>query len=248
MAVKEYDKGWFAGRALVQSSGKLGGVRNVFVKLKGISNELVFPTFGGQVKNPFKGAGKMYAGDLAEFRTDDNGKNPVIYLLKTYEVASGAGTTLNIYRDGYRHRPFVGDILTVAPDEVGGTGTALTVVNVAPTKETIEGKETKIWKLTLSTAATVTKGDVLVECDTDGMMLVKNINAVLPCDYDFMFAPNTGEEEESTEEEMSARYFLTPALGGLMYTHQMSPMPECVKKLNTAKVNGWFKIGSWGNF
>lgn len=252
MAVKEYNKGWFAGRALVQSSGRLGGVRNVFVKLKGISNELVFPTFGGQVKNPFKGAGKAYAGDLVEYRTDDKGVNPEIYLLKTYEVASSTTTTISIYRDGFRHRPFAGDILTVAPDEIGGTGTALTVVSVTPTRETIDGVETKVWKLTLSTTATTepaTKGDILVECDADGVMLVKNINAVLPCDYDFMFAPNTGaEEEEDTDGETSARYFLAPALGGLMYTHKMSPMPACVKALNKSEVNGWFKIGSWGNF
>lgn len=41
--------GAFRGRKLVQTSGEIGGARAVFVKIKGIKNELVYPTFGGKV-------------------------------------------------------------------------------------------------------------------------------------------------------------------------------------------------------
>lgn len=244
MAEKIFSNGYFAGRTLVQQRGEFGGFRNVFVKLGGKKNELVFPTFGGQVKNPFKGAAKAFAGDLVEFRTDDKGVNPVIYLLKTYEVVSTVGSVVNIKRDGYRHIPFVGDILTIAPDEIGGKGEAMTIVGVSTTKVGADD----VWAVTLTAAPTTApvKGNILVECDAAGKMLVQNVNAVLPCDYDFVFDPNVGT---STNDDFDkARYLLTPALGGLMYVHKMSPMPACVLAKNTSEVNGWFKLGAWGGF
>ena len=52
-------------------------------------------------------------------------------------------------------------------------------------------------------------------------------------------APATGDEDYD-----GARYFYTPALGGLMYESKMSPVPEFAKKFNKCDVNGWFKIQS----
>ena len=46
--------GVFRGRKTIQKSGSIGGSRAVFVKLQGNKNELVYPTFGGFLKNPFK--------------------------------------------------------------------------------------------------------------------------------------------------------------------------------------------------
>ena len=54
--------GFFRGTTLMQTSGNIGGARSVFVKLKGIKNDLVYPTFGGMLMNPPKGNGfKFYA-------------------------------------------------------------------------------------------------------------------------------------------------------------------------------------------
>ena len=50
-------------------------------------------------------------------------------------------------------------------------------------------------------------------------------------------APATDDEDFD-----NARYSFTPALGGLMYTNKMSPLPACVKALNKSDVNGWFKV------
>lgn len=236
-----YDwNGYFAGRARIQQSSKLGGSRNVFVKLQGEKNELVFPTFGGRVMNPFKGRAKLYAGDLVEFRTDDHGVKPQLFILKTYEVVSATGTTVNIVRDGYHHIPFVGDFLMVAPDEIGGTGTAVTVTAVAKKKV---GND-DVWELTTSAALTAKKGDVLVEGEANGstQMLVKNINAVCPCDYDFRFEQVADPTANDVDWD-AADYDFAPALGGRMYLWKMSPMPACVKALNQSKVNGWFLIG-----
>lgn len=241
-------RGNFFGRTLVQQRGEIGGARDVFVKLSGLKNDLIFPTFGGRVKNPFKGAAKIYAGDLIEYRTNDKGVKPEIYLLKTYQVAKATSdTTIQIVRDGYKHIPFVGDVLMKAPDAIGGTGAAYTVTAVTTSDKGGDGGNEKVWILTVKTAlGELTKGDILVEAESEsasGKMLVKNINAVAPYDYDFLYENVSNPSDEENEFD-KARYFMTPALGGLMYKWKMSPVPACVEKdCNEVKVNGWFGFG-----
>ena len=232
----ETQYGVFRGRKLVQTSGNIGGQKSVFVKIKGIKNELVYPTFGGKVMNAPKGQGfKMFAGDLVWFKTDDNGVKPEVYFLKTYLVESVSGSVVNIVRDGYKHKPFVGDKLGVAPEEVGGEMTAATINKIVETKV----GNVDVWACTMSSAVSAVKGDVLVEADEENKMLVKAINAVMDCDADML-----DEASTSADDFDGARYYYTPALGGIMYTHKMSPVPACVKKLNQSKINGWFQIQS----
>ena len=233
--------GVLLGRTLIQQRGEIGGARSVFVKLQGKDNQLVFPTFGGKVMNPFKGAAKIYAGDLIEYRTDENDWNPEIYILKTYKVKSSSGTTVKLYRDGFSHIPFVGDILMKAPDDIAAkTGTSVTVTAVKRTTDS----NTNVWELTVSSALTASDGDILVEAKEQASgtaeMLVKNINAVAPCDYDFLFSPVADASDEDDFD--GARYLITPALGGLMYKEKMSYLPACVEVFNHANVNGWIEV------
>lgn len=228
--------GVFRGRKTIQRSATIGGARSVFVKLQGNKNELVYPTFGGYIMNAPKGAPfKFFAGDLVEYRTDENGVNPEIYILKTFLVESASGTTVNVVKDGFKHIPHVGDKIGVAPEEIGGEMTAVTITAV----KTAKVGDVEVWAVTTNTALTTKKGDVLVEADAEGKMMVKHINAVCPTDLDMFDAAATGDEDFD-----GARYSYTPALGGLMYTNKMSPLPACVKKINQAKVNGWFQIQS----
>ena len=232
---QDYQIGVFRGRKLIQKRGEVGGSKSVFVKLQGIKNELVYPTFGGFIKNPFKGAAKMFAGDLCEYRTNSDGVKPEVYILKTYLVESANGTTVNIVRDAFKHIPFVGDKVGVAPSAIGGAVTAVTITAVTATK--VSGVD--VWACTTSAALTTKKGDVLVEADAEGKMLVKAINAVIDCDIDMLDAPATGDEDFD-----GARYAYTPALGGVMYISKMSPLPACVKSVNKSPINGWFQIQS----
>lgn len=230
--------GYFGGRSLVQQSGSKGGARHVFVKFDDIKDDLVFPTFGGQVMNPFPGAAKIYAGDLMEFRTDEKSFKGKVYILKTYKVVSVSGSTVNIVRDGYHHKPFVGDKIGLAPSVIGGTMTAKVVNKVQAT--TVSGQD--VWALTMASALTGLKaGDVLVEADADGKMMVKKINAVAAWDYDFMWS-EAADPTASDPEFEAARYFLTPTLRGTMYIHKMSPMPQCVLDLNISNITGWFRV------
>lgn len=228
------------GNTLIQASGSVGGHRSVFVKLQSSNKgQQTFPTVGGVLTNPFKGRAKIYAGDLFEYNpgiTGDTGAT--VKLLKTYEVAGDASATeILLVRDGYHHVPFVGDTLMVAPANLTTKGTALTVTAVEATTDVTVGD---IWKLTVSASASVKKGDVLVECDSDGAAVVTNPNAVALCDYDCIYEPAT-----STTEYEGARYLITPGLGsecGYMYISKMSPMPAAILALNTSKVEGWFHL------
>lgn len=235
--------GVFFGRTLLQQRGSIGGSRYVFVKLQGNKNDLVFPTYGGQLKNPFRTAGKIFAGDLFEYRTNDKGEKPTVYLLKTFEVAKETSdTTVMIKRDGYRHIPCVGDVLMKAPDTFDAQGAAYTVTAVTASTETAEGD---VWKITLNTAlGSLVKGDILVEADkehaSEAKMIVQNPNSVAACDYDCLYTPvaDTAKDDEFD----AARYFITPALHGTMYVHRMSPMPKVVLGINKSRINGWFEI------
>lgn len=229
--------GFFGGRTLVQQSGSKGGARHVFVKFDDIKDDLVFPTFGGQVMNPFPGAAKIYAGDLIEFRTKEDGLQGEVYLLKTYKVVSASGAKVNIERNGFRHIPFVGDTLGVAPDQIGGAMTSKKVIAVS--KAQVNNKD--VWELTFEAALTGVKADdILVEADSTGTMLVKNINAVAGWDYDFMYSH--AADPTSNDDFESARYYLTPTLRGTMYISRMSPIPACVLDLNISNIYGWFRV------
>lgn len=246
MPIYNQEVGAFRGTQLIQKKGVIGGGKHVFVPLQGMKNELVFPTFGAVIANPFRGAAKLFAGDLAEFRTDANGRNPKYYILKTFEVIAASGTTIKVARGGYYHIPFVGDVLMVAPDRIGGTGTAVTVTAVTATTATVSSTTYDVWQLTVSSSLNnPAKGTILVEAEEAGSnkpMMVKAINSVVDSDYDMLEKPSStfGAENDSNYED--ARYIVSFALGGLMYESKMSVMPQCVKTLNRSNVNGWFKV------
>lgn len=230
--------GVFFGAVMLQASAKIGGAKSVFVDLEGVKNDLTMPSWGGQIMNPFKAPAKFYAGDLFELRFDDKGENPKLYLLKTFKVKSSSSTTLKIYRDGYSHVPCVGDVLMKAPATIGGTGAQASTVS-AVVAEQDGGKD--VWTLTVSAAITASDGDILVEAESasaTGKMLVKTINSVAPCDGDFVYMPTTG----TTTDANSVRMYYTPVMHGTMYIHKMSPMPDCVLKLNKSRFNGWYEV------
>lgn len=235
MAQFPFPSGVSLGTTLLQQHGEIGGARGVFVKLRGNKNELVFPTHGGQLMNPFKGKGKIYAGDLVEYRTDANGQNPALYLLKVFEASkASSGSTVNFVNDGYHHIPCVGDKLMIAPATLDATGTGVTVTAV-----TLDTDGT--WKVTTSAAmGSLSKGSLVVEADATGAsakMLVQNPNTFAPNDMEMMYDPAVDANDFD-----GARYFFAPVLHGIAYTAKMSPVPECVKAVNKSRVNGWFEL------
>lgn len=252
--------GHFRGLGLIQKKGEIGGFRNVFVNLVGTHDDMVYPHIGGKVMNPPKGRAKMFAGDLCEYRpkTGSFKIDPEIYILRTFEVADAVSNTTTVYivRDEFRHKPFVGDILMVAPDTIGGIGTAVSVSAVVATTTTVDSKNVNVWQLTISSSLTITKGAIMVEAEaagSDKKMLVKAINGVFDCDTDFFEDENIDDISVTRGDDggitavtdadfYKARYQYTPALGGLMWIHKMSPMPQCVLDLNMCNVPGWYHV------
>lgn len=260
--------GHFRGNALVQKTGDVGGYRNVFANLVGNHDDMVYPHIGGKIMNPPKGRAKMWAGDLCEYRPKtmtpaSDRLDPEIYILRTFEVADAVSnaTTVYIVRDDFRHKPFVGDCLMVAPEILGGEGTAVKVTAVSATTTTIDAKTVNVWALTISAALTITKGAIMVEAEnfTEGTsatksMIVKHINGVFDCDTDFDFDDNIGEigvtRDAETGEITSvtgadfykARYQYTPSLGGMMWIAKMSPMPKCVLDVNMSNYENIYHV------
>ena len=239
-------RGSFSGTTLLQARGEVGGFRHVFVSLAGPKIGVMYPISGGILKNPFKGTAKVYAADLVEYKP-----NGECYILKTYEVADGvlesavkvkiaSGKCKN--GEVFRHIPFVGDNLMVAPETLDGTGTAVTVTAVTNTYAA-DGKQDG-WEITLSaTLGALSKGAVLVEASGVGgsvKAMVTNPNCYLDHDYDFIFKPATGDDDFD-----GARYFFTPVLmenREYAYIDRMQPLPKSILALNTSKVEGWFKL------
>lgn len=229
------------GRTIIQGSGTIGGTRGVFVKLQGSGKRgLVFPTTGGLLANPFPTGGKLYAGDLCEYNPNiGTNTGATVKVLKKYEVADAvsADTTVNIVRNGFRHIPNVGDILTVAPDSVSDTGTPTTVTAVS---KTTNDSGIQVWQLTVDTAITADAGAILVECDSDGNLIVTNPNSYIHSDMDCKYTPASGDDDYE-----GARYMIAPALANedtVLYLSKIAPMPDCYLALNESKVDGWFHL------
>lgn len=240
--VEQKINGVFFGRARVAKKRTNGSARFMSVDFQGLKNDLVYILWGGTLANPFPGAAKIFKGDMFYQELDDKAEHPKLYVLKTYEAAEDSSTTtLKIVKDkGFRHIPFVGDTLMVAPEELGGAGTVANVV--AKTNATTDDG-VEVWELTLDSALTVKKGDVLVEGNPDdNTMLVKDINCFAPYDMDFVYEPVADPEDEDNFED--ADYQLTPVVGVLGFIHRMSPIPPCVLKLNQCRYNGIFAFNA----
>lgn len=235
--------GVFLGRARIARKYANGSGRFISVDFQGLKNDLVYVLWGGILQNPFPGRAKLYEGDMFWQELDDKAENPKLYCLKTYEAAKAStAKTLTLVRDGYHHIPFPGDTLMVEPEEIGGAGTVANVTQVTATTDT-DGN--KVWELTLDTALTVAKGDILVEGvvgEKGGEMLVKDINCFAPNDYDFVFEPVA--DPDDVENYDDAEYELTPVVGVLGFIHRMSPIPKCVLKLNQSRYKGVFAFNA----
>ena len=234
--------GTFAGSVIAQGSAKIGGWRHVFYLPQGPRPAPQYPLHGGKIVNPFKGHGKIYAGDMLEHSLDGTLK-----IFKTYEIAqdTSSDTTKTIYiTSGYcengrvfRHIPFVGDNLMVAPNDFDGVGVGVSVVSVEQTYDA-KGQMTG-WKVGLSaTLGGLKKGAVLVEAAEVGASvkpMVTNPNTYAEIDYDCPFVPATGDEDFD-----GARYLMTPnmMLGKeLAYINRIQPLPAYVLNAERFKSN-----------
>ena len=224
--------GVFQGNTLIKRASKIGGSKFVFVALGGDTNLQPLP-IGGKIVNPF--FGKMYAGDLVEYAipTGASTEGATVKLLKTYTVddtVESSGTVIKLKKNGFTHRPVIGEFLMKAP-------TALTVKGAGYAITAVTETESQYVVTIATTLGALAKGDILVNAAESGAsvnMLVTNPNAVLDCDYDMLYNPS--------DPDGVANYLITPILHATMWECRMSAVPACVKAINKSKVAGWFEI------
>lgn len=215
----------FLGRVTLQSGNSYDGHKYVFVKLKGQKNSYR-PTNGGIIQNPFINGGKLFQADLCEYRID--GK---VFVLKTFEVKEGSGTSIKIVKDAFRHKPEVGTVIMKAPTTLTGTGAAYAITAVDDSNDAY-------WTVTVATSlGTLAQGDILVEgaeSGTASKMLVTNPNSMLDIDAVMKFPTANAAE--------NVKYAIAPVMHEIAYVDRMAPLPACIKALNKSNVNGWFEI------
>lgn len=224
--------GVFQGNTLIKRTSQIGGSKFVFVANGGGTNLQPLP-IGGKIVNPF--FGKMYAGDLVEYAipTGASTEGATIKLLKTYTVddtVESNGTVIKLKKNGFTHRPVIGEFLMKAPTALNGKGAGYAITAVTET-------ESQYVVTIATTLGALAKGDILVNAAESGAsvnMLVTNPNAVLDCDYDMLYNPS--------DPDGVANYLITPILHATMWECRMSAVPACVKAINKSKVAGWFEI------
>lgn len=224
--------GVFQGNTLIKRTSKIGGSKFVFVANGGGTNLQPLP-IGGKIVNPF--FGKMYAGDLVEYAipTGASTEGATVKLLKTYTVddtVESNGTVIKLKKNGFTHRPVIGEFLMKAPTALTVKGAGYAITAVAET-------ESQYVVTIATTLGTLAKGDILVNAAESGAsvnMFVTNPNAVLDCDYDMLYNPS--------DPDGVANYLITPIQHATMWECRMSAVPACVKAINKSRIAGWFEI------
>ena len=227
------------GAVIIQTEGEVGGTRHVFAGLEAlIKNAFVHPPIGGQLVNPFKGPGKIYAGDLIEhdlgFTAGNDGPGATVKILKAYEVAktTTAATDTDIYitRNGFVHIPYVGDTIMVGQKDFATKAKGVTVTAVEATTDEAAGD---VWKVTTNEAlGTLAAGTVLVEAEKAGasvLPMVKNPNCFAPCDNDFPYFNAGGDKYHQPRTNINF-CMLNPDC--VMWLCKMGPVPPAVKAMN----------------
>lgn len=210
-----------------ETTRKVRGGKWVWVKdSNGESRKNVL--LGGTILNPNKGFGHLWAAQLVQY-------TPAVgcLIFRSFEAVSASGTTVVINGDGYSDVPEVGMLLMVAPDDVSTTGQSAKVTAVE------YDATNKRFNVTVSTALTVSAGDILVEAagtnaSATAEVLVKNPNTFIEADRDLMPTEGYGIE--------NANYSISTVHDKEAWIARMQPLPTYVLAKNRSYIDGIFWI------
>lgn len=183
---------------------------------------------GGTILNPNKGLGHLWAAQLVEYRLGGG-----CLVFRSFEVDSVSGTTVNIKADGYSDAPEVGQLLMVAPDDISDTGQSAKVTAV------VYDEANSLFHVTVGTALTASKGDILVEAagnaaSATAEVLVKNPNTFVEADRDLLPTQGYGIE--------NANYSISTVSNKKAFLARMQPLPKYVLDKNRSYIDGVFWI------
>lgn len=205
---------------------------------------------GGDILNPNKGLGYLWAGQLMEYKP---GVGMLIF--RSFLVTDNASntTTVHVNGDGYSDVPEVGQVLMKAPDAIYVTTSTANTSTGAITSTTAEytGQSAKVtgvtfdatnnkFVLTLDQAMTLSANDILVEAEgksksASAKVLVKNPNVfneanreMLPTDGSFGFN--------------NANYSASGVYDKQIWIQRTQPLPKYVLAKNKSLIEGIFWI------
>lgn len=202
---------------------------------------------GGDILNPNKGLGYLWAGQLMEYIP-----NVGIYIFRSFRVNANAnGTTIYVDGDGYSDVPEVGQLLMKAPDSIYVTTSTANTSSGAITNTTAEytGQSCKVtavefdetnerFKVTVDQSMSLSKGDILVEAEgtaksASAKVLVKNPNIfneanreMLPTDGSFGFE--------------NGKYAASGVYDKQIWIARTQPLPKYVLAKNRSYIEGIF--------
>lgn len=202
---------------------------------------------GGDILNPNKGLGYLWAGQLMEYIP-----NVGIYIFRSFRVnANASGTTIYVDGDGYSDVPEVGQLLMKAPDSIYVTTSTANTSSGAITNTTAEytGQSCKVtavefdetnerFKVTVDQSMSLQKGDILVEAEgtaksASAKVLVKNPNIfneanreMLPTDGSFGFE--------------NGKYAASGVYDKQIWIARTQPLPKYVLAKNRSYIDGIF--------
>ena len=211
-----------------ERSRKVRGGRAVWVKdSNGENRKNVL--LGGTILNPNKGFGHLWAAQLVQYTPAEG-----CLIFRSFEAVSASGTTLVIKGDGFSDVPEVGMLIMKAPSTAAGTGQSAKVTAVEYNAEDAQ------FNVTLSTALTVSAGDVLVEASgtsasASATVLVPNPNTFVEADADLM--PTEGYGLDGT-----ANYSISTVHDKEAWIVKMQPLPDYVLAKNRSYIKGIFWI------
>lgn len=208
---------------------------------------------GGDILNPNKGLGHLWAGQLMEYKPGVG-----MYIFRSFLVTdnASASTTVYVNGEGYSDCPEVGQLLMKAPDSIMVTSYTSTVgANDAVTTTASEAeytgqsaKVTKVeydatnakFKLTLDQAMTLSANDILVEAEgteksASAKVLVKHPNVfneanreLLPTDGSFGFT--------------NGKYAASGVYDKQIWIQRTQPLPKYVLAYNKSNIDGIFWV------
>ena len=205
---------------------------------------------GGDILNPNKGLGYLWAGQLMEYQP---GVGMLIFRSFRVTDNASASTTVYVNGDGYSDVPEVGQVLMKAPDAIYVTTSTADTSTGAITSTTAEytGQSAKVtnvvfdstnnkFALTLDQAMTLSANDILVEAEgksanASAKVLVKNPNVfneanreMLPTDGSFGFN--------------NAKYSASGVYDKQIWIQRTQPLPKYVLAKNKSLIEGIFWI------
>lgn len=191
---------------------------------------------GGDLLNQKKGFDHFYAGQLGKYVPGGglSEEREGITIYRAFlAVEASTGTTIVTSATGWDDAPEEGMVVMVAQDNATDTAQSAKITKV------VYDKELEKFTITVDTALTVAKGDILVEAEGEeasaqATPLVDRVNFWVLADQDLMPTEKYGIE--------NGHYYMSGVSGCAAYIGRMQPLTKYILAQNKSIIDGVFEL------